>query len=142
MHHSTNHGFTLIELMIAVAIMAGLAAIAIPTYRGYVYSTRWQECSNEVGVIRIALEEDFLTSSTYPGGGAPLTVSPTINTLSAAIGNLYTPSANLSNCSIVVTAGTCGGGSCVTYAIRTTGINQLAQKPDGTPAEVSVITGP
>ena len=57
-HHS---GFTLIELMIAVAIIAGLAAIAIPSYRQYVMSSRTAECANEIAAIRLGLEELFLT---------------------------------------------------------------------------------
>lgn len=52
-----QHGFTLIELMIVVAIIAILAAIAIPQYQDYVTRARWADNYSSIGSIRAAIGE-------------------------------------------------------------------------------------
>jgi len=47
-------GFTLIELMIVVAIIGILAAVAIPAYSDYVKKSREAEATNALGDIRTA----------------------------------------------------------------------------------------
>lgn len=47
-------GFTIIELMIAIAIIGILAAVAIPAYSDYVKRTRESEAINALGSIRNA----------------------------------------------------------------------------------------
>lgn len=52
-----NHrGFTLIELMIVVAIMGILATLAIPSYQGYVAKTQVSRAVSELGAYRTAYE--------------------------------------------------------------------------------------
>ena len=51
-------GFTLIELMIVVAIIAILAAIAIPNYLNYRYKARTSEAKSNLGAIN-TLEESY-----------------------------------------------------------------------------------
>lgn len=49
-------GFTLVELMIVVAIVGILAAIAIPQYQAYVYKSQVQRVVGESGSIKTAVE--------------------------------------------------------------------------------------
>ncbi len=66
-HYNLNKatGFTLLELMIVVAIIAILAAIAIPAYNGYITSARISECANEVTAIKLAQKQFFLENNRF-----------------------------------------------------------------------------
>lgn len=50
-------GFTLIELMIVVAIIAILAAVAIPQYQNYVARSQVARAVGEIGALRTAVED-------------------------------------------------------------------------------------
>lgn len=55
----TSKGFTLIELMVVVAIVAILAAVAIPQYNGYVARTQLSEAIVMLGGLKIPIGEQF-----------------------------------------------------------------------------------
>ena len=60
-----NSGFTLIELMIAIAILGIVTAIAIPAYNGYIETARMTEAKNNIAAIKLAEEEFFLENNRY-----------------------------------------------------------------------------
>lgn len=60
-----SSGFTLIEVMVTVVILAVLAAVAIPAYRNYISTSRNTEGWNNLAAIKLAQEEFFLENNRY-----------------------------------------------------------------------------
>ena len=71
-----NQGFTLIELMIVVAVIGVLAAIAIPNYNEYVQRSRITRAVAALSDMRVKLEQYFQDNRTYVGACAAGTVAP------------------------------------------------------------------
>ena len=63
-----QHGFTLIELMIVVAIIGILAAIAIPAYQDYTVRSKVTELINAAGVCKTTVAEYYQTKGVMPAG--------------------------------------------------------------------------
>lgn len=68
-HSLSQSGFTLIELMIVVAIIGILAAIAIPQYQIYIGKTQASRVINELGQLRLTVEECLQTGRPVIGLG-------------------------------------------------------------------------
>ena len=62
---STSRGFTLIELMIAVAIVAILTMIAYPSYTKYIIRTSREAAQSQLLQLATSQEKIFLNSSAY-----------------------------------------------------------------------------
>lgn len=65
-------GFTLIEMMIVVAVIAILAAIAYPNYSEYLRKGRRAECASVLLSLANAMERRFSATSSYEDEDNPL----------------------------------------------------------------------
>ena len=61
-------GFTLIELMIVVAIIGILAAVALPAYQDYTVRAKMSEVLLALSACRTSITEVYQTGGTPPGG--------------------------------------------------------------------------
>ena len=64
------NGFTLIELMVAVAIVGILAAVALPAYTDYVVRGKIPDATSRLATLQVKLEQEFQDNRTYVGARA------------------------------------------------------------------------
>jgi len=72
-------GFTLIEVMIVVAIIAILSAIAMPSYSNYVYRAKITEATSELATKRVQMEQYYQDNRQYAQTAAACANSQSAN---------------------------------------------------------------
>lgn len=103
----SSRGFTIIEVMIVVTIVAILASIALPLYTDYVTRSKIQEATSALLAHRVKMEQYFQDQRTY------------VNACNA--GTIATPPAGLKYFTI-----TCNPApTASTYTIRADGIASM-----------------
>jgi type IV pilus assembly protein PilE len=63
-----ERGFTLLELMIVVAVIGILASIAFPSYIDYVKRGKAAEATSNLADLRVKMEQFYQDNRTYVGG--------------------------------------------------------------------------
>jgi type IV pilus assembly protein PilE len=115
------HGFTLIELMIALVVLAILATIAYPTYTEFVMRSRIIDATSQLNDFRTRMEQFFQDNRTYDGGGA-CGIAPQMPVYDATQDNFafvcaLNPGATMPGYTITATGNASKGLSGFTYAL-------------------------
>ena len=78
-----THGFTLIEVMIVIAIIAILTSVALPAYNDHVIRGKMTEATANLGGLRVSLEQYYQDNRKYNGAasgacGVTMPASPAV----------------------------------------------------------------
>jgi type IV pilus assembly protein PilE len=66
-HRTRERGFTLIELMVVVTIVAVLASVALPSYSEHLLRARIADATTNLQSMRTAAERHYQNNRTYVG---------------------------------------------------------------------------
>ncbi|MBV8621762.1 MAG: prepilin-type N-terminal cleavage/methylation domain-containing protein [Curvibacter sp.] len=98
------YGFTLIELMIALAIVAILAAIALPAYKQQIMKSRRTDAITALMDMAAREERWYSTNNSYTGYPSPATSLLNLGYASTVNGGVLVPSTTNATYLITVTA--------------------------------------
>jgi type IV pilus assembly protein PilE len=117
MNRYKNSGFTLIEVMITVAIVGILAAVALPAYSDYIKRGNIPEATTNLASMRVKLEQYYQDNRNYGVAGAACGVpNPTGKNFT------YACTTGATDQSYIVTATGNSGMSGFSYTINEAGV--------------------
>ena len=145
MKRSMQKGFTLIELMIVVAIIGILAAVALPAYQDYTVRARVTDGISLAGSAKTAVAENAQNGQPFAsgwvvGGAAPILGLNTNGTTALPLSrNVDTISINGANGQIIVTYNATLNGTGAGGAVSTLAISPGARVAAGTGAPQPLV---
>ena len=125
-----SRGFTLIEVMVTVAIIAILGAVALPSYNAYVQRSRVPPAFDGLSSYAVRMEQRYQDTGCYAGACSP--VGTTCGVAVPTVSN-FTVTCTLTNTGQGFTATATGSGSLVgyTYTINNAGARVTTAHPKG-----------
>jgi len=129
-----QRGFTLLEIMIVVAVVAMLTAIALPSYRAYLARSRVPEAFDMLSSYASRMEQTYQDVGNY----GTATCTPTLPT-----GTNFTVACAIANGgqTYVATATGTGTMSGYVYTLNNTGARVTTSHPNGANATCWTIRG-
>jgi type IV pilus assembly protein PilE len=118
-------GFTLIEVMIAVAVVGILTAIAVPSYTNYVLRARLTEAFSALSATQPNAEQFWANNRTYVAAGTATFPLPANTT------NFSYSLSNASSSAYTVTATGAGSVSDFVFTIDQNGARATTGAPSG-----------
>ena len=112
-------GFTLIEVMIAVAIIAILAAVAMPSYRAYVIRGHLTDAVNGLATVRADMERHFQDNRSYATVGTFVTPCATTDATTRTF-NLFVVSCSGTPTATAFTLQAVGSGAASGFTLTIT----------------------
>lgn len=128
MQRHRQHGFTLIEVMITVAIVAILAGVALPAYTAYIQRARVPTALDALSAYMTRMEQRYQDVGNYANGANCAVAVPTPDN--------FTISCALTNGGQGFTATATGSGpvSGYTFTINHQGTRATTAHPKGVPS--------
>jgi type IV pilus assembly protein PilE len=135
-----SQGFTLVELMITVAIIAIIAAFAYPSYQEQVRKTKRADCSGSLTGLSQAMERHYTINNSYLGAaaGAANTGAPAIYPAACPVDggevtyNLTISAATASTFTLqAAPTGGQSGDKCGTLTLTNTGVKGVSSASTG-----------
>lgn len=116
---SSAHGFTLLELLAAVAIVAILAGVALPQYKDYVTRSRLTDATVGLTTLRAQMERYFQDNRTYANSGSFVAPCNSSDVATRTFGNfVITCTGTLDGAQFTLSAEGGGASAGFTYTIN------------------------
>lgn len=88
MKKTLQQGFTLIELMIVIAIIGILAAVALPAYQDYTVRAKISEAIGFAAAAKTAVSEHQISKGSWPATNGPAGLAPSASITSPVVGSV------------------------------------------------------